>query len=762
MGYRPLSRNEEPLRLRRLRPASKSSALPLALAFCASMSTACASEAILSTDHLPVRRVIVYRNGVAYFERGGNVEGGEVRFKMKESEVGDFLATLAVMEHGGSSVRAAAFPLDREAPASSEAMAEEPGGGAKKEASPPLTPQDEADAADRKKGLRTVVLSLDGKEHDLQVGYVAESPVWRPSYRLVVHPDGTADLQAWGIVQNVSGEDWQHVHLTLVAGAPLAFRTNLGTSVIPTRPTVTDNGEVVAFVPHGDTSLNQAPEPPPPPAPPSAAPEDGRADIGGLEGKLQGAGGGGGATKAGPRPVGSEHMRLALRRGPAAAAAAPAPAFQDASKNIAPPASPVVPSGPRDIRSLAAVAAEGGSTRYDLPNEVTVPDKSATMVMLLSRPVPGEALFEYAPTGGVGDSDSHPFRVARFSNKTGGVLERGPIAVFEDGSFLGQGMVDPLPAGATATVPFALERSIAIDVERKYDELGARVAKIENGELTVERDDVRQTKYRVRNGGDKVAKVLVKHPRQNGDAPLLAAQGHGGQRRDGLRARAGERAAAYDGRARGRRADADAPARRLVLAARATRGEGVLRRPEDRRGPRREARRRVEAPRGDRREATTRSPRSSVGGDAAPVRRGDAEEPAGDREEPRRRRAPREAHAAPHRDGAGRSTSSRSRRSSSTSKLAELRVRFKEALRDVQLRRARPPPQPAERGRRASRAAARSRSSSVTRGVWRARSSGRTSCARRCAGATAQRGTHRGDGGVPRLRRGLRATRAPG
>ncbi len=516
MGYRPLSRNEEPLRLRRLRPASKSSALPLALAFCASMSTACASEAILSTDHLPVRRVIVYRNGVAYFERGGNVEGGEVRFKMKESEVGDFLATLAVMEHGGSSVRAAAFPLDREAPASSEAMAEEPGGGAKKEASPPLTPQDEADAADRKKGLRTVVLSLDGKEHDLQVGYVAESPVWRPSYRLVVHPDGTADLQAWGIVQNVSGEDWQHVHLTLVAGAPLAFRTDLGTSVIPTRPTVTDNGEVVAFVPHGDTSLNQAPEPPPPPAPPSAAPEDGRADIGGLEGKLQGAGGGGGATKAGPRPVGSEHMRLALRRGPAAAAAAPAPAFQDASKNIAPPASPVVPSGPRDIRSLAAVAAEGGSTRYDLPNEVTVPDKSATMVMLLSRPVPGEALFEYAPTGGVGDSDSHPFRVARFSNNTGGVLERGPIAVFEDGSFLGQGLVDPLPAGATATVPFALERSIAIDVERKWDELGARVAKIENGELTVERDDVRQTKYRVRNGGDKVAKVLVKHPRQNG------------------------------------------------------------------------------------------------------------------------------------------------------------------------------------------------------------------------------------------------------
>jgi hypothetical protein len=88
--------------------------------------------------------------------------------------------------------------------------------------------------------------------------------------------------------------------------------------------------------------------------------------------------------------------------------------------------------------------------------------------------------------------------------------------VFEKGSFLGQGMVDPLPVGAIATVPFALERGVAVDQERKYDELGERVAKIENAELTVERDGVTKTIYRVRNGGDQPAKVLVKHPRING------------------------------------------------------------------------------------------------------------------------------------------------------------------------------------------------------------------------------------------------------
>ena len=472
---------------------------PLLLLGSLLLLTGCGRSAIVASN-LPLQHVVVYRNGVAYFERGGQIDEPEVRFKMKEGEVGDFLATLAVMERGGSSVRAAAFPLhsdDDGEPKPRWKMTE-----------------------DEKKGLRTVVLSLDGKEHDLAVGYVAESPVWRPSYRLVVQPSGEADLQAWGIVQNLSGEDWKDVKLTLVAGAPLAFEATLGTPVIPPRPTVTDSGEVIASVPHAETSLNQqeaAPAPPPPP--PAVAAEmmeeegDAPADLkksdkdsSRTRGPMGGAGGGGGAA-SGPAP--KRPMKVATLTAGNKPIAAPTTGEKNevARREL---------SRPRDLRSLAAVAQEGGATRYDIPTTINVPDRSATMVMLLSQRVPGEAIFLFAPDGGVQDSASHPFRVASFANKTPGALERGPIAVFEKGSFLGQGMVDPLPIGATATVPFALERSVAVDQERKYDELGERVAKIENAELTVERDGVTKTIYRVRNGGDQPAKVLVKHPRING------------------------------------------------------------------------------------------------------------------------------------------------------------------------------------------------------------------------------------------------------
>ena len=204
----------------------------------AGIGAGCGTSPPVVAPALSLRKVVIYRNGIGYFERGGRVDSDTVQFKVRKDEVGDFLATLAVLERGGSSVRAASFPLEveKDDPPPSPAPQPARAGGA-------ATP-----AGGDASNLRRVIMSLDGKEHDLQVGYIAQTPVWRPSYRLVVDNDG-ASLQTWGIVQNLSGEDWTNVSLSLVAEAPLAFHAELATPVIPTRPTVTDGGDVIAVVP---------------------------------------------------------------------------------------------------------------------------------------------------------------------------------------------------------------------------------------------------------------------------------------------------------------------------------------------------------------------------------------------------------------------------------------------------------------------------------------------------------------------------------
>jgi hypothetical protein len=173
-------------------------------------------------------------------------------------------------------------------------------------------------------------------------------------------------------------------------------------------------------------------------------------------------------------------------------------------------------SPPRRLSDLAAVAIEAGATRYDIPKAVTVPNESASMVLLTSQRVPGEAVFLYSPDAGVMASFSHPFRVARFTNSTRGLLERGPIAVFEKGSFLGQGLLEPLPPKATASVPFALDRSIALVREQRIDQQGARLYRIEASQLYIERDWVTRTLYKVDVGTNRPGKLLVRHPRLHG------------------------------------------------------------------------------------------------------------------------------------------------------------------------------------------------------------------------------------------------------
>ena len=507
-------------------------AMTVALFVCAG----CARGPDIASPELPLRRVVVYRNGVGYFERGGEVEGEQVSFKMRQRMVGDFLATLAIVERGGSSLKAASFPLEVD---KNDPVAQDPRFGRMLEAwdhpgEPPKAPDPSSER------LRKVRLSLDGKEHDLAVGYVAATPLWRPSYRVVVGKGG-ADLQVWGIVQNLSGEDWKNVELTLVAGAPIAFESTLGEAFTPTRPIITDTGEIIAQVPEGMTTLGEQPGG----AVDRYAPEEEKAPAPAAEAAPADAGEGYG-YEFDNDPTNASRRLDAKKAGPAAGsgagsgrlggAAAPKPTKAARAMNMPAPAPPPPPavqretarrtamaelqqqglSAPRRVSALAAVAVGGGTTRYKIPGEVTVPDESATMVLLVSRKVPGESVFLFAPDGGVPDSSAHPFRVVRFENATSGLLERGPIAVFGEGQFLGQGMLDPLPPKGKATVPFALDRSIAINSERQSTQQGARLFRIEAGTLFIERDAVTKTTYKVVSGSDEASKLIVRHPRMSG------------------------------------------------------------------------------------------------------------------------------------------------------------------------------------------------------------------------------------------------------
>jgi hypothetical protein len=148
----------------------------------------------ITVDGAVLGRVVIYRNGVAFYERTAKVVDGRVSVKVPRDRVDDFLKSLTVAD-----------PHTRKPIAIS-------------------IPRQEADDGSY---LTMALETPDRKYAEVLLTYVTESPAWKPSYRVVVNPDNTVMLEGWAIVDNVSGEDWKGVLVGVGASSALSFRYDL-------------------------------------------------------------------------------------------------------------------------------------------------------------------------------------------------------------------------------------------------------------------------------------------------------------------------------------------------------------------------------------------------------------------------------------------------------------------------------------------------------------------------------------------------------
>src|SRR5690606_7602814 len=90
---------------------------------------------------------------------------------------------------------------------------------------------------------RTLTVTMDGGtgERTVRVAYVVEVPLWKATYRLTLSDEpesGTASLQGWAVLENLTGEDWRNVELSVVSGNPVTFRQALYDAYYVDRPQV--------------------------------------------------------------------------------------------------------------------------------------------------------------------------------------------------------------------------------------------------------------------------------------------------------------------------------------------------------------------------------------------------------------------------------------------------------------------------------------------------------------------------------------------
>ena len=136
----------------------------------------CAAQPHVVRTEAALGKIIIYRNGVAYFERNAQIDGDKLTLTVSSDRVDDFLKSLNVVEATSGRALPVSFP-----------------------------------AATQKSGSTVelkVQLPVKG-HHALRLSYVTESPAWKPTYRVILGDAGTARLLGWAVVDNVSGENWR-------------------------------------------------------------------------------------------------------------------------------------------------------------------------------------------------------------------------------------------------------------------------------------------------------------------------------------------------------------------------------------------------------------------------------------------------------------------------------------------------------------------------------------------------------------------------
>jgi len=507
---------------------------------------------------IPITRVILYQNGVGYFERRGRISGDALTLQIRPNQINDLLKSLTVIDHSDGRAVSVSLPMEK---TGAQVLSELPEQvrnasglldvlrvfrgarvavhGSKGDVTGRIVGvenmQANASGEDVKADWRLTIKTdnnrlrvypVDGisridledrtlsvgldqsldvslnegnwkpialsiglagrKQHDLTASYIVEMPRWKPAYRLVAGENGLL-LQGWAVVDNVSGEDWNRVSLSLVAGQPISFIYDLHTPEFTQRPDLTPRGRQVALAPPTDQPGNVASTP---------------------------------SAERARRPRAHRSSRSASRRGAggraASAPSAKAGAWDTDDATAA--YGDAAPAEPLDVQLERQEARVQGATvgslfRYDLQDPVTVPDRSSTLVAIINKRVPGGDVVLFRPTG---PQTSHPYRAVMFKNESGFALEKGPVTIYSGGTFVGEGFIERMEKSTTAFVSYAMDGNVSMVSQNGTRNEGLRLLKIVDGVVLSEVLQIQSTTYEVTNRHPAPITAYVKTARRTG------------------------------------------------------------------------------------------------------------------------------------------------------------------------------------------------------------------------------------------------------
>jgi flagellar biosynthesis chaperone FliJ len=483
---------------------------------------------------ISIRQVILYKSGVGYFERSGQLGPGEsARLDFKASDMNDVLKSLTIEDRNGGKVTGLRYdssePLDRKladfpfkiGEQASLAVFVDQMKGAKVEikygaetVSGAIVSGRMVGADERHPEREQLVLMLDSGElrtFDLAAASAirfADPKVQSQlrDYLAVVNQSRSQDKRSIYIDSSDAKE--RQIAASYMVPTPVwksSYRLIFNDKTDPTlegwaiidNTTGEDWNNVVLAVVSGRpvSFISKLYEPKYVPRPTVELPEDRAATPKVYSGAMAGVGG------------------AVNRSGIVGSVAAPAPPQLKAAESFLPR------DAEQDLISSVAVdvasADLGELFEYRFGTPVTVKKDESAMLPFLQQKIGARKLLIYSENYG-----EHPMSAAELTNSTGKTLDGGPITVFEGASYSGEALMTTLKAADKRLISYAVDLGTRVTTAFDSSRSAVREIHVNRGMLTTRSAMEEARTYTIRNV-DARPKTLIIEQTQRPEYKVL-------------------------------------------------------------------------------------------------------------------------------------------------------------------------------------------------------------------------------------------------
>jgi hypothetical protein len=210
------------------------------------------------------------------------------------------------------------------------------------------------------------------------------------------------------------------------------------------------------------------------------------------------------------RPVGPIVHQGALDR-EAKALAAPAPP-QNGLRFLQPAsATDAAVVAPSTIASTAQAREAGELFEYTFAGPVTVKKGESAMLPFLQQKVGSRKLLIYSESYGL-----NPMNAAEITNSTGKTLDGGPFTVYDDNTYAGEALVETVKAGDKRLISYGVDLGTRITTAFDSSRDVVREIHFRRGMLTT-RSAIEEVKtYTIKNVDAKTKTLVIEHPQRAG------------------------------------------------------------------------------------------------------------------------------------------------------------------------------------------------------------------------------------------------------